>query len=95
MPHAVAAAVAAALASEDVQFAASGFRDATRIAAGDPRLWTSIVLANRVAVAAELKSVVDRCRELVTALEAADAVHIERLLAEGKRCRDLLGSGPV
>lgn len=95
MPHAVAAAVAAALSSDDVQFAATGFRDATRIAGGDPRLWTSIMLANRVAVAAELKSVVDRCHELVTALEAADASHIEWLLAEGKRCRDLLGSGPV
>ena len=95
MPHAVASAVAAALCPEDVPFAASGFRDATRIAAGDPQLWTSILAANRIAVTAELRSVIERCRQLVSALELGDVEQIEHLLAEGKRCRDAVGTSSV
>ncbi len=91
MPHAVAAAVAAVLTPDDAPFAATGFRDATRIAAGDPELWTSILCANSDAVAVELESVIDRCRAFIEALEASDAMRIEQLLAEGRRCRNAIG----
>jgi len=92
MPHVVAAAVATALGPDDVPFAASGFRDATRIAAGDPQLWTSILYENRVAVASELVAVIERCHQLVSALESGHVAQIEHLLAEGKRCRDAIGN---
>ncbi len=95
MPHAVAAAVAAALCPADITFAASGFRDTTRIAAGDPALWTSILYANRVAVASELRSLVDRCQQFVSALESGQVEAVEHLLADGKRCRDAVGTNSV
>jgi prephenate dehydrogenase len=88
LPHAVAAAIAAGLANGDERFAASGFRDTTRIAASDSQLWASILLANRTAVLHELEAFIDRCRSMSSALAAADAREVERLLAEGKRRRD-------
>jgi prephenate dehydrogenase len=95
MPHAVAAAVAAALCPADIPLAATGFRDTTRIAAGDPALWTSILSANRVAVASELQSHIDRCQQFVSALQAGQVELVEHLLAEGKRCRDAVGKSSV
>ena len=46
LPHAVAAALALSLPPEHRPFAATGFRDTTRIAGGDPGLWTAIFLQN-------------------------------------------------
>lgn len=50
LPHLVAAALVAGVAGTDASalpFAARGFRDTTRIAAGDPQVWEEIFLANR------------------------------------------------
>ena len=46
-PHAVAAALAAAIPTEYLSLAAGAYRDGTRVAASDAALWTSIFLANR------------------------------------------------
>jgi prephenate dehydrogenase len=61
-PHLVAALVAARLAeapAHEVRLAGTGFADVTRVAAGDPGLWTEILTANAVAVS-----------EVLTALRA-------------------------
>jgi prephenate dehydrogenase len=52
-PHLVAALVAARLAeapAHEVRLAGTGFADVTRVAAGDPGLWTEILTANAAAV---------------------------------------------
>ena len=46
LPHVIAAALSAGLPDINRQLAASGFRDTTRIAAGDPDLWVEILLGN-------------------------------------------------
>ena len=46
-PHLVAASLAGSVADSALEWAASGWRDATRIAAGDPDLWQAIIAANR------------------------------------------------
>ena len=51
MPHLVAALVAKiASATETLPLAGSGWRDITRVAAGDPTLWTAICSENRTAI---------------------------------------------
>ena len=55
------------LKSEVIQFAASGFRDFTRIAASDPVMWRDVFLNNREAVL----EVLQRFNEDLTALQRA------------------------
>lgn len=64
MPH-VVAAVCALVALEDEEnghFCGGGLRDTSRVAAGDPQMWTEILLENRAAV-------VEPLRECARALE--------------------------
>ena len=47
LPHLLAAALARSTGEEDLPLTAGGWRDCTRIAAGDAELWTQILLDNR------------------------------------------------
>ena len=47
VPHLAAVAMAAATPSEFLHLTASGWRDTTRVAGGDPNLWQAILTANR------------------------------------------------
>lgn len=91
LPHVAAAAVAACTPAEAVRFAATGWADTTRVAAGSPSLWRAILLANRTAVAVELDKLADRLAAYRSALADADGERIEALLAEGSRRRDAVG----
>jgi prephenate dehydrogenase len=92
LPHAVASAVAGITAREWLKLSAGGFRDVTRIAAGDPNLWTAIFSANRDAVLAAITAFTTRLSEFRTMLEADDRTGLARWLAEGKQVRDALGT---
>ncbi|MGL4512746.1 MAG: prephenate dehydrogenase [Lacipirellulaceae bacterium] len=92
VPHVAAAAVAATTPLEALAMAATGWADTTRIAAGSPELWRDILLANRGPVAEGLRSLGDLLRAYAVALDAADGPTLERLLEEGRRRRDALGS---
>lgn len=50
LPHFAAAALVAATPAELLALTAGGWRDATRVAAGDPELWLPIFTSNRQAV---------------------------------------------
>ena len=92
LPHAVASALAATTPAEWLPLSAGGFRDCTRIAAGDPALWAAIFRANRAAVGAAVGRFRDRVDEFARLLDADDGPGLERWLADGKRVRDALGS---
>ena len=47
LPHAVAAALAASVPSENLLLAAGAYRDGTRVAGADASLWAGIFLENR------------------------------------------------
>jgi prephenate dehydrogenase len=59
-------------------FAASGFRDFTRIAASHPEMWRDICLANRVALLEELDRYRAQLDELRDALQRGDGVALEQ-----------------
>lgn len=72
-PHAVASAVAAALQLapvDDLRLAGPGVRDVTRVAAGDPHLWTQILANNAPQVAAVLHAIAGELSRVAAALAA-------------------------
>jgi prephenate dehydrogenase len=92
LPHLLASALAGILPPELHDLAATGFRDTTRVAAGDPSLWTGIFLQNRAALVEAMGTLQDQLIEFKAALLAGDESAIDALLAEGKKGRDALGN---
>jgi prephenate dehydrogenase len=70
-----------------LSFAASGFRDFTRIAASSPEMWRDICLANREALLRELKQYADQLYLLYTALEKNDAARLDEVFTEARKLR--------
>lgn len=83
VPQIAASLVAARLRDAEsaaLDLAGQGLRDVTRIAAGDPALWTSILAANAGAVLPVLRALRVDLAEVITALEcAAEAEHAEKV----------------
>lgn len=70
-----------------LRLAAGGFRDMTRIAAGNPGIWPDICVANRDAILAALdayRATLDAVRELVAAGQGNGLLEV---LEEGRRAR--------
>ncbi|MFF0574302.1 prephenate dehydrogenase [Streptosporangium saharense] len=75
-PHVAASAVAARLAEASgtaLGLAGQGVRDVTRIAAGDPALWTGILSGNALPVADVLEAIADDLATAAAALRASAA----------------------
>jgi prephenate dehydrogenase len=101
LPHAVAYALCAALASEgrltDFYFAGKGFWDSTRVAASDPGLWADIFKANRKPVARGLRKAAREMQALAKAVEKSGPAALQKRLAkaaEFRRGADSLRSKP-
>jgi prephenate dehydrogenase len=90
VPHVVAAALAATLDRDCAPLAASGFRDTTRIAGGDPDLWVAILLENAEAVLASLKKYENVLGAFTSAVGSRDAESLRQLLAEARDRRESL-----
>jgi prephenate dehydrogenase len=94
LPHLVAAALAAATPPEFLPLAASGWRDTTRVAGGDPKLWEPIFATNRLHVldaVDRLTKVLARLRESLDNGDYVSLVDILEAAAKVKRDRDALG----
>jgi len=92
MPHLVAAALSVTTPSELVAYAGQGWRDATRIAAGDPELWLEIVTSNRANIIQQLAAVEHAIAEIRRALENGQDEALLEILQEAKQKRDAVGS---
>lgn len=93
LPHLIAASivnVTKGRAKEEeglLFFAASGFRDATRIAAGNPRLWRDIFFANREALLQAIEEFSKEVKRFQEDLELIKEEELEELLTEAKEVR--------
>ena len=90
LPHVAAAALTAILDGGDGPLAATGFRDTTRIAAGDPDLWVAILESNRAAVLVALEKLGGTLDEFRQTLASGDSAGLKKLLQDAKRNRDAL-----
>lgn len=68
-------------------FAASGFRDFTRIAASHPEMWRDIALANREALIQELDGYRDQLDLMRRALAAGDGECLEEIFGIARQAR--------
>ena len=69
------------------QYAASGFRDFTRIAGSSPEMWRDITLANQDAMLVELDAYLAQLQRLRAMLAAADGAALEGVYANAQKAR--------
>jgi len=98
LPHLLSFALVNDLALRDnhdllFSYAASGFRDFTRIAASHPEMWRDICLANRVALLDELDRYRAQLDELHDALQRGDGEALEKTFAVARSARRNWGEG--
>jgi prephenate dehydrogenase len=92
LPHLLAFALVDDIAGKPhadqlFQYAASGFRDFTRIAGSSPEMWRDISLANRDALLTELDAYLAQLTALRGRLAAGDGAGIEAIYTNAQRAR--------
>jgi len=93
MPHIVAAALVQSVGEGEADFTATGFRDATRIAAGDAELWTEIVEANAAEIAKRLREFSSRLDDVAGWVERAEREKVLAFLAAAAEQRRSMDGG--
>jgi cyclohexadieny/prephenate dehydrogenase len=73
--------------SEVLKFAASGFRDFTRIAASDPVMWRDVFLNNRDALLEMLARFTEDAQAMARAVRWGDGAYIEDKIERGRGIR--------
>ena len=92
LPHLVAAALAAATTDQSLPLASSGWLDTTRVAAGDPELWSQILSGNERHVLKSLDRFEKLAASLRIALEKGDTKRLMTILRKAKQKRDVVGN---
>ncbi len=87
LPHVVAALMASVVRPESLAFAGTGFLDTTRIAAGDPELWTSILQGNQQHVIDGLARFEAATKNLREALQEGRFEDVTALLSQAAKAR--------
>ncbi len=92
LPHLLAYALVDDIANKPhadmlFQYAASGFRDFTRIAGSSPEMWRDISLANQSALLAELEAYMTQLTTLRARLAAGDGAGLEAVYGNAQRAR--------
>lgn len=92
LPHLLAFALVDDIAAKPhadllFQYAASGFRDFTRIAGSSPEMWRDISLANRAALLQELDAYLAQLTHVRAMLAASDGAALEGVYATAQRAR--------
>ena len=100
LPHLLSFALVHDLAQRDnreefFRFAASGFRDFTRIAASHPEMWRDICIANKTALLGELEQYQRQLEELRQALLAGDAAALKAVFDEARTVRRAWAEGKL
>ncbi|MGJ8673224.1 prephenate dehydrogenase [Rubritalea sp.] len=91
-PHILASVGATVgLAFEDIaELCGGGMRDTTRVAGGDPSLWTEILMENSDALQRSMRESIADLVKLMDCLEKGDREQMFDYLAEAKKRRELI-----
>lgn len=84
VPHLVSSLLASLIENESVPLVGSGWRDMTRVAAGDPEMWTAICAHNRQAILAQLDHFSSALQSLRALLSDEDTNELTKWLESAK-----------
>jgi prephenate dehydrogenase len=92
LPHMLAFALVDEFASRPnakqlFSFAASGFRDFTRIAGSSPEMWRDIALNNRDALLSEMDAYLEKISRMRALVASSDGPALESLMARARDAR--------
>jgi len=88
VPHALSALLMLLPKDAELPVSATGLRDMTRLAGGDPEMWRDIMTTNRTAILASLDNFSRSLAHLRAMLQRDDAEAVETFFARAKRRRD-------
>jgi len=89
LPHAVASLLMQSIDSKALRFAGTGFRDTTRIAQGDPRLWVPVFVSNKANLIRDLTRFKKMSEKLLASLKGNSRLVLRGFLkaASSKRAQ--------
>ncbi|MEM6978966.1 MAG: prephenate dehydrogenase/arogenate dehydrogenase family protein [Planctomycetota bacterium] len=87
VPHLLSSLAARCVDESSLPLVGSGWRDTTRIAAGDADIWSAIIGENRDAITATLKRTRDDLDHLLRAIETHDETEVRSWLADAANIR--------
>ena len=88
LPHLVASGLVSVIDEKYWKFAASGLRDTTRVASGDPDLWLGICKQNKARIIKALKCFSKEVKSTLNDLEKGNDNKILKRLKKSKAVRD-------
>ncbi len=88
LPHLVAAALVNVTSPDAMSCTGGGFRDTTRVASGDPRMWADVCLHNRDRILDALQAFEGEVQSLRGLLERGDEAELLAWLTAAKTARD-------
>ena len=72
-------------------FSAGSYRDLTRVAKLNPRMWTELFMENSENIAFEIDNIIAELQKYSDAIKAGDEKTLENLLAEGTKIKESIG----
>lgn len=88
LPHALSAALSNTCADSELHLAAGGFKDTTRIAAGNAELWKDIFMTNRKNIIRDIGQFKKELSRIEAALENNNGPEVLKLFKKAKVIRD-------
>lgn len=90
LPHIAATALIKAVTSQSLEFASTGFKDTTRIAAGDPDIWRDICMTNKREILKFLYSYERSIGRIKNLIREGKSYQLQREFAKSKSVRERL-----
>lgn len=72
-------------------FSAGSYKDLTRVAKLNPRMWTELFMENRENLVTEIDGIIAELKKYSDAIKNDDAETLEKLLDEGSKIKDSVG----
>lgn len=72
-------------------FSAGSYRDLTRVAKLNPRMWTELFMENRENIAFEIDNIIAELSKYSDAIKSGDEKTLEALLSEGAKIKESIG----
>ncbi len=88
LPHLMASMLAGLLPNSTRSLVGTGWLDTTRVASGDPELWSSICRENSAAILSQLEAAKKWIQRFAGHMQAGEFDRVKELLADAKAIRD-------